>query len=99
MLNERHDSAGHEPGRSHGLAIASHFNHLDDAASCRDLHPTTSARGDDLVGARTVVGGHYDLDAITLHVLSVVRQRTTRTSGGRRRREVRAGVGARGPDS
>ena len=73
MFDECHDAAGHEPRRTDGLACARDFNHLDNSATRSDLDPTPRARRDDLVGTRTVVRRHHDLDAVTLHVLSVVR--------------------------
>jgi hypothetical protein len=73
MFDECHNAAGHEPRRTDGLACARDFNHLDNSATRRDLDPTPRARRDDLVGTRTVVCRHHDLDAVTLHVLSLVR--------------------------
>jgi hypothetical protein len=73
MFDECHDAAGHEPCRTDGLACARDFNHLDDSATRRDLDPTAGARRDDLVGTRTVVRRHHDLDAVTFHVPSVIR--------------------------
>src|SRR6516165_4290259 len=73
MFDECHDAAGHEPRRTDGLACARDFNHLDNSATRSDLDPAPRARRDDLVGTRTVVCCHHHLDAVTLHVLSVVR--------------------------
>ncbi len=73
MFDECHDAAGHEPRRTDGLAGARDFNHLDNSATRRDLDPAARARRDDLVGTRTVVCRHHDLDAVTFHVPSVVR--------------------------
>ena len=73
MFDECHDAAGHEPRCTDGLACARDFNHLDNSATRSDLDATPRARRDDLVGTRTVVCRHHDLDAVTLHVLSLVR--------------------------
>lgn len=73
MLDESDDAAGHEPRRADRLASACDLNHLDDAAACRDLDSTPGARRDDLVGARAIVCGYHDFDAIALHTSSVVR--------------------------
>src|SRR5438270_12611862 len=73
MFDEGDAAARHEPRRSDGLACARDFNHLDNSATRTDLHPTPRTRRDDLAGTRTVVCRHHDLDAVTFHVLSVVR--------------------------
>ena len=73
MLDERYDATGHEPGRSYGLARAGYLDDFDDAPTGRDFDAATRARSNDLVGARTVVGGDDNLHAIALHVLSVAR--------------------------
>lgn len=68
MLDERYDATGHEPGRSYGLARAGYLDDFDDAPTGRDFDAATRARSNDLVGARTVVGGDDNLHAIALHV-------------------------------
>ena len=73
MLDEGNDAAGHEPRRTDGLTGARDLDYLDDTAAGGDLHAPTRTRGDDLVGPGTVVRSHYDFDAITLHMSSVVR--------------------------
>jgi hypothetical protein len=72
--------------RADGLACARDFNHLDNSATRSDLDATPRARRDDLVGTRTVVCRHHDLDAVTLHVLSLVRSAHDGRRGGRRDR-------------
>lgn len=91
MFDECHDAAGHEPRRTDGLACARDFNHLDNSATRSDLDATPRARRDDLVSTRTVVCRHHDLDAVTLHVQSVVRSAPEQHDWTIRRRPRRRG--------
>jgi uncharacterized protein DUF1707 len=76
VLDKCHDSAGHEPGRSHGLARTRYLDDFDHTAAGRDVDPATGAGGDDLVRARAVVRRHDDFHAVTFHSRSVLRLRS-----------------------
>jgi hypothetical protein len=71
VLDERNDTAGHEPGRAHRFAGARHLGHLDDAAPGGDLDPATRASRENLVGPGAVVRSDHDLDTIASHGASV----------------------------
>ena len=72
MLDQRHDTTGHEPGCSYWFARARDLNDFDHAPARRDFDAATGPARNDLVGPRTVIRSHDDFDTITLHGTSVL---------------------------
>src|SRR5262249_35864177 len=72
MLDDGHDPAGHEPGRSHHLPAAGHLGDLDRPACDEHVDASTFARRDHLEAADLVPGVDQDLDTVAFHYFTSV---------------------------
>ena len=80
VLDERKDSARHEPCGAHGGATSGDLGNLDDASAGRDLDATPVARRLDLVDSNLATGVDDDLDPITSHAFTLTRGERFRRS-------------------
>ena len=69
VLDESHDSVGHEATAADGVPGPGHLRDLDDATPGRDLDAPPGSRGDDLEPLYAASAGvHQDLYSVAFHL-------------------------------